>query len=36
MNKKELHKMAPLLSEISPKNSGFTVPDGYFNSVEDC
>ena len=35
MNKKELHKMAPLLSEISPKNSGFTVPDGYFNSVED-
>jgi len=35
MNKKELHKIAPILSELSQKEPGFKVPNGYFNSVED-
>jgi len=35
MNKKELHKIAPTLSELSLKKSGFNVPNSYFNSIED-
>ncbi len=35
MKKKKLHKIAPLLSEISPKKSVFKIPDNYFDSVED-
>lgn len=35
MNKKEVHKMAPTLSKIALKKHGFSIPDAYFNTVED-
>tara|TARA_R110001583_G_scaffold4351_2_gene25174 strand:+ start:8828 stop:9448 length:621 start_codon:yes stop_codon:yes gene_type:complete len=34
MKKKKLHKIAPKLSEISLKKSGFEIPDTYFETVE--
>lgn len=35
MKKEELHKIAPILSGISPKKFGFKVPQVYFDSFED-
>jgi Glu-tRNA(Gln) amidotransferase subunit E-like FAD-binding protein len=35
MNKKEVHKIAPILGKISHKNHGFNVPSSYFNTIED-
>lgn len=35
MNKKEVHKIAPTLSKIGHKKHGFSVPDTYFNTIED-
>lgn len=35
MNPKELHKTAPRLAQISGKGNGFTVPEGYFDTLED-
>ncbi len=35
MNKKEVHKIAPNLSKIGNKKHGFSVPDTYFNTIED-
>lgn len=35
MDKKELHKIAPLLSEIPLNKSPFEVPKKYFDMVED-
>ncbi len=35
MNKKELHKIAPKLSEISLHKTGFEIPENYFDSLED-
>jgi hypothetical protein len=36
MNKKDLHKIAPKLSELSLKKSGFEIPDKYFDTIEDA
>ncbi len=36
MNKNELHNIAPILSELSLKESGFKVPNNYFNSIENA
>ncbi len=35
MKKEVLHKIAPKLSEISPKETGFVIPENYFDAVED-
>ncbi len=35
MKKKKIHNIAPILSEISQKNSVFKVPEKYFDCVED-
>lgn len=35
MKRKDIHKIAPKLSEISFKKIGFKIPENYFNSVED-
>ncbi len=35
MKKSTLHKIAPLLSEISPENTGFVVPGDYFETIEN-
>ncbi|WP_456379594.1 hypothetical protein [Lutibacter sp.] len=35
MKKKDLHKVAPKLSEISLKKSGFEIPSTYFETIED-
>lgn len=35
MKKETLHKIAPKLSEISPNNTGFVVPENYFGLIED-
>ncbi len=35
MTQKELKNTAPKLSEIKSTNTGFTAPEGYFNSIED-
>jgi hypothetical protein len=35
MKKDKLHKIAPILSEISKENSIFKVPENYFNEIED-
>lgn len=35
MKKEALHKIAPKLSEISPDNIGFVVPENYFGLIED-
>ncbi|RXP53468.1 hypothetical protein EC396_10250 [Lutibacter sp. HS1-25] len=35
MKKEKLHTIAPLLSQISSKEKGFTVPKNYFNTVEE-
>ena len=35
MTKLELHKIAPTLSEISPKQVVFKVPENYFETIED-
>jgi len=36
MKKNSLHKIAPKLIEISPSATGFSIPDGYFQSIEDA
>jgi len=36
MNKKDLHKIAPKLSELSLKKPGFEIPDKYFDTIEDA
>ena len=36
MKKKDLHKIAPKLSEISLKKSGFEIPTKYFDTIEDA
>ena len=36
MKKKDLHKLAPKLSEISLKKSGFEIPTNYFDTIEDA
>ncbi len=35
MKKRTLHKIAPKLSEFSPDDTGFIVPDNYFGYIED-
>lgn len=35
MKRKDLHKIAPKLSEISLKKSGFEIPSNYFETIED-
>lgn len=35
MKTKELHKIAPTLSKIITKESGFQVPKNYFDTIED-
>ena len=35
MKRKDLHKIAPKLSEISLDKSGFEIPENYFDSIED-
>ncbi|MFK5957687.1 MAG: hypothetical protein QM495_02340 [Lutibacter sp.] len=35
MKKKDLHKIAPKLSEISLKKTGFEIPNKYFDTIED-
>ena len=35
MKKNKLHKIAPLLSKITLKNSAFDIPANYFDSIED-
>lgn len=35
MKKNKLHKLAPLLSKITLKNSAFEIPENYFDSVND-
>ncbi len=35
MKKRTLHKIAPKLSEFSPVDTGFIVPDNYFSNIED-
>jgi len=35
MKKKDLYKIAPKLSEISLKKSGFEIPSNYFETIED-
>lgn len=35
MTNKDLNKIASILSEITPKESGFQVPENYFDSIED-
>ncbi len=35
MNKKEIHKIAPILSEISHLGAGFDVPKNYFAALEE-
>lgn len=35
MKKEKLHKIAPILSEISHKKNAFNVPKNYFNTIED-
>ena len=34
MDNKELHKIAPTLSKLKEKGTGFKVPNNYFNSIE--
>ena len=36
MNKEDLHKIAPKLSEISLKKTDFEIPKNYFETVEDA
>ncbi len=36
MKRKEIHKIAPKLSEISLKSVGFEIPENYFESIEDA
>ena len=36
MKKNKLHKIAPKLSEISLKKSGFEIPDNYFETIENA
>ena len=36
MNKKDLHKIAPKLSEISLHKIGFEIPENYFETIEDA
>ncbi|WP_456424205.1 hypothetical protein [Lutibacter sp.] len=35
MKKEDLHKIAPILSEISLNNNGFEIPENYFKTIED-
>lgn len=35
MTKKDLNNIAPILSKITSKGSGFQVPENYFDSIED-
>ncbi|MDV7188050.1 hypothetical protein R3X25_12220 [Lutibacter sp. TH_r2] len=35
MENKELHKIAPTLSKLKEKGTGFTVPENYFNTTEE-
>ena len=35
MRRKNLHKVAPKLSEVSLKSSAFKIPENYFESFED-
>ena len=35
MKNKKLHKIAPILSEISLKNNPFVLPENYFERIED-
>ncbi|WP_372792649.1 hypothetical protein [Lutibacter sp.] len=36
MKRKDIHKIAPKLSEISLKKAGFEIPENYFESIEDA
>ncbi|WP_299523155.1 hypothetical protein [uncultured Lutibacter sp.] len=36
MKRKDLHKIAPKLSEISLEKVGFEIPENYFDSIEDA
>ena len=36
MKRKDIHKIAPKLSEIPLKKTGFEIPKNYFESVEDA
>ena len=36
MKRKDLHTIAPKLSEISLKKTGFEIPKNYFKSIEDA
>ncbi len=36
MKRKDIHKIAPKLSEISLKKTGFEIPENYFESIEDA
>lgn len=35
MKNKELHKIAPTLSKLKKKGTGFNVPNNYFNTIEE-
>ncbi|UMB61350.1 hypothetical protein MHL31_03890 [Lutibacter sp. A80] len=35
MNNKEIHKMTPILDKMVAKKHGFSVPEAYFNTIED-
>jgi len=36
MKRKNLHKVAPKLSEIALKKAGFEIPKNYFDAIEDA